>query len=110
MPLPPRRPPATRRQRAGLRTTTRGPHADAVAGSASAPPGRAPARPRSRQPLLEIPEQPVDREPILLHRIALPHRHLAILQRVEVDGHAEGRPDLVLPAVPPSDGTGVVVR
>src|ERR1700682_1464000 len=45
----------------------------------------------------------------LRHRVALADRDLLVLERVEVDGDAERRADLVLAAVAPSDRLGLVV-
>ena len=50
----------------------------------------------------------VDRDPVLAHRVAVAHRHRPIVEGVEVDRHAERRADLVLTAVAPADGAGVV--
>ena len=54
-------------------------------------------------------EQIVDRDPLLLHRVALADRDGAVVERVEVDGDAERRAELVLAAVAPADGLGLVV-
>src|SRR5438094_5055768 len=45
----------------------------------------------------------------LRHGIALPDRHGLILERLEVHGDAEGRPDLVLAAIAPADRLRLVV-
>ena len=37
---------------------------------------------------------------VLLHGIAVPDGNAAVLQRVEVDGDAEGGSNLILPAIP----------
>src|SRR3954462_4434813 len=50
----------------------------------------------------------VDGHPLLGHAVALAHGDGLIMQRVEVDGHAERRADLVLAAVAPADGARVV--
>src|SRR5262245_15922985 len=66
-------------------------------------------RPNTRsQALREEALEAVDREPLLPHRVALPDRDLRVVERVEVDRHAERRPDLVLAPVPPADRAGVV--
>ena len=60
--------------------------------------------------LLEVLEQLWDGDASLLGRVALPQRHGAVaLERVEVDGDAEGRARLVHAAVPPADGARGVV-
>src|SRR5919204_6615023 len=46
----------------------------------------------------------------LRHRVALADRHLLVLERIEVDGDAERRADLVLTPVPAADGLRLVVR
>ena len=46
---------------------------------------------------------------LLPHRIPVADGDRLVLQALEVDGDAEGRPHLVLPAVELADGTGVVV-
>jgi len=48
------------------------------------------------------------REPHLLGRVAIADRHLIVLEALEVDGHAEGRADLVLAPVAPADRLGLV--
>src|SRR5690242_1858883 len=50
----------------------------------------------------------VERDPLLLHRVAVTNGDRVVLQRVEVDGDAVRRADLVLPPVPPADRAGVV--
>src|ERR1044072_278479 len=50
----------------------------------------------------------VDRDPLLGHAVALADGDRVVLQRVEVDGDAERRADLVLPAVAAADGARVV--
>src|SRR5512139_3575873 len=50
----------------------------------------------------------VEPDPGLLHGVALADRDCLVLEGVEVDGDAERRADLVLPAVAPADGAGVV--
>src|SRR5690242_10715141 len=49
-------------------------------------------------------------DPVLLQRVPVPHRDGLILHRLPVDGDAEGRPRLVLPAVPAADGPAVIVE
>ena len=51
----------------------------------------------------------VDRHPLLLHRVALPHGGGPVVEGVEVDGDAERRADLVLATVAATDGLGLVV-
>ena len=55
-------------------------------------------------------DQVVDRDALLLHRVAVAQRDRAVLQRVVVDGDAERRADFVLAAVAPADRAGLVVR
>src|SRR5690349_19954935 len=50
----------------------------------------------------------VERDPLLLHRVAVAHRRRVVLERVEVDGDAVRRADLVLPPVAPADRARVV--
>src|SRR5687767_14362467 len=52
------------------------------------------------QPLVEGGLQPFDRHPDLLHTVAVANRDRFVLKAVEVDGDAERRADLVLPAIP----------
>src|SRR4029077_329812 len=52
----------------------------------------------------------LDRHAYLAHRVALADRHGAIVDRLEVDRHAERRADLVLTAVAPADRLRLVVR
>src|SRR5690349_4395032 len=52
-----------------------------------------------RQPAFHL----VERDPLLGHRVAFADRHRLVLERVEVDRHAVGRADLVVPAVPLAD-------
>ena len=54
-------------------------------------------------------DQVINRNPLLIHRVALPNRHRPVLQGVEVNGHAERCADLVLAAVAAADGLGLVV-
>ena len=60
------------------------------------------------QSLGEVARQLVEADPLLRHRVALAHGGGMVVQAVEVDRHAVRRTDLVLPAVPPPDRTGVV--
>ena len=50
--------------------------------------------------ILKVREQLVNGNPFLLHGIAVPDGNAAVLQRVEVDGDAEGGSNLILPAIP----------
>src|SRR3546814_12824307 len=45
----------------------------------------------------------------LRHRVPVTHGDGAVIERVEVDGDAHGGADLVLAAVAPADGLGLVV-
>src|SRR5688500_9502270 len=65
--------------------------------------GSAPGEAR-REPVAHLGE----RDPLLLHGVAVTDRRRLVVQRVEVDRDAERRPDLVLAAVPPADRPGVV--
>src|SRR3954447_18954024 len=62
-----------------------------------------------REPAPQLLDQAVDRHAVLRRRVALADRHGLVLQRVEVDRHAVGRADLVLPAIPLADRLRVVV-
>src|SRR5438477_5886150 len=61
-------------------------------------------------------DQMLDRDPFLLHRIAIAQRDgvaqffAFLAQGFEIDCHAEWRPDFVLPAVTPSNRTAFVVK
>src|SRR5213595_2416464 len=61
--------------------------------------------PSTPQLFRQVRHQPIRRNAILLQRIAIPHRHRAILRRLPVDGDAEGRACLVLAAVAAADRT-----
>src|SRR5687768_11823321 len=50
----------------------------------------------------------VDADPFLFHGVALAHGDLVVLQRLEVDSHAERRTDLVLAPVALPDRLGDV--
>src|SRR5437667_2472079 len=54
-------------------------------------------------------DQPILGEANLRHRVAVAQRDRAVLHGVVVDGDAEGRPDLILAAVAPTDRGGLVV-
>ena len=56
----------------------------------------------------EVGVELVDRDALLLHRVAVAHGHGVVLERVEVDGDAERRADLVLAAVATADRPRVV--
>src|SRR6185312_14218978 len=60
------------------------------------------------EPLRKIPVETLQRDALLLHRVAVSHGHGVILERVEVDGHRERRADLVLPAIAAADRARVV--
>src|SRR5919204_4927541 len=75
--------------------------------TAQRPERRRPAAPMSwssAESLLEIDDQMVYGDPILGHAVPFPHGHLVIVQRVEIDRHAERRSHLVLPSIPAADG------
>src|SRR6185312_3297243 len=73
-------------------------------------PATSPAPPPSdlAEPLRKIPVETLQRNALLLHRVAVSHGHGVILERVEVDGHRERRADLVLPAIAAADRARVV--
>src|SRR4051812_26476109 len=50
----------------------------------------------------------VQPDALLAHRVPFPDGDGLVVEGVEVDGEAERRPHLVLAAVPPADGAGVV--
>ena len=98
-PAPPGDPPGSQRQAARQ-----------GAPPSSLPPLRGVASRLPLDLLLEVLEQLWDGDASLLGRVALPQRHGAVaLERVEVDGDAEGRARLVHAAVPPADGARGVV-
>jgi hypothetical protein len=51
---------------------------------------------------------PLASDPLLRHRVALADGHRLVLERLEVDGDAVRRADLVLAAVAAADRAGVV--
>ncbi|OEI70008.1 putative transcriptional regulator [Curtobacterium sp. ER1/6] len=63
---------------------------------------------RAEQPLRQVALQLVERDALLRHRVALPHGHGLVLERVEVHRDAERRADLVVATVATADRTGVV--
>src|SRR2546423_14999485 len=63
----------------------------------------------ARQAVTEVRDELNDGYPVLGHRVPLPYRDRFVVERVEVDGHAVRRPDLVVAAVAPADGPGLVV-
>ena len=56
----------------------------------------------------EVIDQAIHRDPILFHRVPIPHRDRLVLQRLEINSHRIGGSDLVLPSVPPPDRLGHV--
>src|SRR5579859_6474416 len=66
--------------------------------------------PRCGQPFHEEGEHLVETDPLLLHRVAFSDRHCLVGQGLPVDGYAEWRAGLVLPAVPPADRALLVVK
>src|SRR6185503_11123531 len=64
---------------------------------------------RRRDPLADLGSQPILGDAHLRHRIAVAQRDGAVAHGVVVDRDAEGRPDLVLPAVAAADRTCLVV-
>src|SRR5688572_3380831 len=60
------------------------------------------------QSLNQVAFYPIERNPLLGHRVPIPYGHSVIVQSVEIDGHCERCPDLVLAAVAPADRAGVV--
>src|SRR5215468_8464649 len=77
-------------------------------GSAAFPAGRLATWLAARQAFGKIRLEAVDGDPVLAHRVALPHRHRLVVQGIEVDRDAERRADLVLAAVAAADRAGVV--
>ena len=69
----------------------------------------APGGARRLQPIEDQPRDALDRDPLLGHRVAVAHGHRAVLERVDVDGDAPRRPDLVLAPVELADRRRVVV-
>mmetsp|Transcript_35184 Transcript_35184/g.104341 ORF Transcript_35184/g.104341 Transcript_35184/m.104341 type:complete len:262 (-) Transcript_35184:1114-1899(-) len=67
-----------------------------------------PAAPSRVDRLLHKLEQLGQRQPALLGRVAVAQRHRVVFERLEVDGDAEGRADLVVATVAPADGAGRV--
>src|SRR3990170_2975864 len=63
---------------------------------------------RADELLGEVTAQAVERDALLRHAVPLAHCHGLVVERVEVDGDAERRADLVLPAVAPTDCSGIV--
>src|SRR5205814_2543574 len=63
----------------------------------------------ARQTVAQVRDELVDGYPLLGHRVPLPYRDGFVVQRVEVDGHAVRRADLVVAAVAPADRPGFVV-
>src|SRR5262249_39840094 len=61
-----------------------------------------------RQEVGEVGRKGVDADALLLHRVALANRDRLVVQRVEVDGDAERRADLVLAAVAAADRARVI--
>src|SRR5680860_1185325 len=98
------------------RTTRRAP---AVETSRSGTPGcatdhavtasTAPGSSAARQAFAEVGDQSVDGDALLDHRVAITDRDGVVVERVEIDGDAVRRPDLVLTAVPTSDRLRLVV-
>src|SRR5215207_7879318 len=92
---------------AGMRArTATGPDG---AASLMAPDRTLPGAPSEAQPVSELAEEVVDRHPYLLGGVPVADRDRLVLQRLEVYGDAERSTDLVLAAVPPPDGLGLVV-
>ena len=81
--------------------------------NASPPRGAALERQRrsSREPLRDDRARRWSaRDALLLQRVAVAHRHRAVLHRLAVDRDAERRADLVLPAIAPADRARLVVE
>src|SRR3954452_24215014 len=60
------------------------------------------------EPYRQVVRHVVDRDPLLRHGVTLAHRHGVVLERVEIDGQAVRRTDLVLATVAPADSAGIV--
>src|SRR5919201_305885 len=75
----------------------------------AAPLARLRRRPRTRERVVEPRADAADRQTLLCQRIAVPHRHRLVVQRLLVDREGERRADLVLRPVAPADRPAVVV-
>src|SRR5690242_19109493 len=60
--------------------------------------------------LLDQGADPVRCDPVLLQCVAVTNRDRLVLRRLAVHRDAEGRADLVLPAIAAADGAGFVVE
>src|SRR5215217_593433 len=63
----------------------------------------------SGDPLLEPIGHGVESQPLLAHVVAMTNGHAAVLERLEIDREAEGRTDLIVPAVALPNVSGLVV-
>src|SRR4029077_10113608 len=97
----------TRRSASSARSGVRSPAAKnrtaSAIGARTTRSGEAELLPERRHELLDL-------HPDLGHVVAVADRHRLIGQRIEVDGDAERRPDLVLAAIAAPDGLRLVVR
>src|SRR5438309_2999500 len=65
--------------------------------------------PRRVDAPLDLLGEALDREALLRERVAVAQRDRAVLERLVIDRHAEGRADLVLAAIAPADRAALVV-
>src|SRR6185369_9656035 len=66
--------------------------------------GTGPSASSRGHPVEDRPLHAVDGDPFLGHRVAVANRGGAVLERLDVDGHAPRCPDLVLAPVQLADG------
>src|SRR4051794_33378228 len=70
--------------------------------------GDAPERSAGREAVEEPGLDLGEGDSLLRHRVAVADGHRFVLERLEVEGDAVRRPDLVLPAITPADRAGIV--
>src|SRR4051794_6068871 len=63
---------------------------------------------RPAEPFRQVTLHAIEPHSLLNHAVALTHRNRLIVERVEVDGDAVRRTDLVLPSIATADRAGVV--
>src|SRR3982751_261027 len=95
--------PAIGARTTGGSATTRSDNRSGAAVSAVMPAPSAAGQLR-RQIALDL----VDRDPLLLHRVALADGHRVVVEGVEINGYAERRADLILTSIPPADRLRIV--
>src|SRR3954453_7158609 len=67
------------------------------------------AGPSSAKTVVQVRDELVDLDPLLFHRVTIAHGHRIVFHRLEVDGDAVRRTDLVLAAIAATDRLGLVV-